>query len=682
LPRTAIDSSNKRLLEATPSRRTTYFIAAGLLGLFAILLFTSVRQESQIFDESAHIFAGFEYWKHGDFGRNPEHPPLVKLLAALPILSMGLKEPPAVPFPYFKAQDFINGAQLLYSADADAILLRARMVIILFSLVLALLVFLAAREMFSPLAALLALGLFIFEPTILANGDLVTTDMALACLFFASVLSFYRYVREPSPFRFALCALVTALTVVTKQSGILIFPALFLLSVAELFLSRHEGMAEGSGTGNFGVRLMQLAVLLAAALLAGYGVLWAIYGFRYAARPGQLQMIPSLAAYSAGLDHPLQHWAITFFARHHLLPEAYLYGWVDILLTPGQRGTFLFGHVFPTGKWFFFPTVFLIKSTLTLLVLLLLVPFAGIHGKRRELIYLALPAAFYMALAISSMLNMGVRHVMPIYPFCVVLAGAAAASLLVRSVASRIVVCALLLLTAVSSLHAFPDFLTYSNEAFGGPSHTYRDVTDSNADWGQGLKWTKSYLDKNPASNCWFAYTQPLVNPAYYGISCHPLLTGMAHLIGLPSPPIPSTITGTVLISATDASGILWGPDNMNPYRQFFDRKPDALIGDAILVYHGTFDVPLLAAQMNATAAIGMLRQHRFAEAAALAQTAALQAPDSAEVNLALGQVLLATGHVAEGRQAMATALHLAQTIHPDYQKWVVASIQHPRQGN
>jgi hypothetical protein len=235
-----------------------------------------------------------------------------------------------------------------------------------------------------------------------------------------------------------------------------------------------------------------------------------------------------------------------------------------------------------------------------------------------------------------------------------------------------------MLLTVVSSLHAFPDFLAYSNEAFGGPSHTYRVVTDSNADWGQGLKWAKTYLDEHPASDCWFNYTNPFIKPAYYGIQCRPLPSGMGHLIGIPTAPVPATITGTVLLSATEAAGLLWGPDTLNPYQEFFDRKPDATIGNVILVYRGTFSVPLLAAENNAAAALTLLRQNRIAEATALAQTAVQQAPDSAEVNAILAAVLVAAGRTAEGQQANATALRLAQTIHPEYQKYLIAVLQHP----
>jgi len=650
-------------------------VAAGLLAIMAILLIASSRQESQTFDESIHLFSGFEYWKHADFGRNPEHPPLAKLLAAVPLLPMGLKEPPPIPMPYFKGQDLINGAQFLYGANADAILFRGRLVIVLFSLALGVLVFLATEEIFGSLAALLALGLFVFEPSLLAHGALVTTDMPLACLFFASVYTFYRYLSKPSASRLAFAAIAAALTIVTKHSGILILPTLFLLALADVLFQTANVERRH--------RLGQLSIALVAIAAVCYFVLWDMYDFRFSAHPNHLSMMPALNEYASTIPHAWQRSGIAFLAQHHLLPEAYLYGWADILLIPGRGATFLFGRLYSSGRWFFFPAVFLIKTTLTLLILLLLAPFARLGNCRRELICLTLPPVFFVLVAISSMLNMGVRHLLPIYPFCIVLAGAAAASLVMRSSTGRVLVGALLLLTVVSSLHAYPNFLAYSNEAAGGPSHTYRLLTDSNADWGQGMKWTKSYLDNHPEarSNCYINYSNPIFNPDYYGIHCKHLIDALGHFIGFGTAPIPSTISGTIFLSATDASGLIWGPGDMNPYQTFFDRKPDDTIDNIVLVYRGTFDVPLLAAQTNATAATSMLRMHRLPEALALARTAVSQAPNSAEVNAVLGQVFLASGQIEEGRQVIANALHLAQTNHPEYQRFLINQLQNASGG-
>jgi hypothetical protein len=648
----------------------------------AILLVTSVRQQSQTFDESTHLFAGLEYWKHADFGRNPEHPPFVKLLASLPLLPMGLHEPAAIPIPFFKAQDLINSGQLLYTASADAILLRGRLMIALFTLALGLLVFLATKQIFGTLAAILALFLFTFEPNLLANGAVVTTDMGLALFLFASVYTFYRFCNKPSAARLALCAVATALGIVAKHSGVLIFPTLVLLALADPLVpaSRPHSSGKIANSSDRKRQLRQLGLALLAIAVFSYVVLWACYGFRYAARPGQLQIAPPLSVYAGMLTHQLQRSVIEFLARHHLLPEAYLYGWVDILLSQGTRPSFIFGHLYSTGKWFFFPAVFLLKTTLTLMLFLLLLPFARIYGRRRELVFFFLPVAFFLVAALSSHINMGVRYLLPIYPFCIVLASAAAASFFTRSFVGTVAVAALLLLTVFSSLHSYPNFLAYSNELFGGPSHTYRFATDANADWGQGLKWTKTYLDQHSDNNCWFDYYgNPTVDLSYYGIHCKPLLGGFAHLLGMGDAPIPSTISGTVLVSSTETDGLLWGPDNLNPYQLFQDRAPDATIGNIIFVYRGTFNVPLLAAESNAAAATVLLRQGRLPDALSLAQTAARQAPEAADVNFVLGQTLLASGRIPEGQLAMATALRLARANHPDYQPYLIDQLEHPQ---
>ncbi len=658
----------------TMSARSTRLIVLALLALMAICLFASVRQESQTADEGDHIFSGFEYWKHGDFGRNPEHPPLVKLLATIPILPMGLQEPPPAPVPFFKMQDFLGGFKLLYSNDADAILIRCRMVIALFTLTLALLVFLAAQEMFGTLAGIIAISLCVFEPALLANGALVTTDMALTCLFFASVYSFYRYVKRPSLGRLALCALPTGMAIVAKHSGILVLPALILVAIASLLIVPDQSVSSEAAKQDQKRRLFQLAAALLAIFCFSDLFLWAIYHFRYAARPGGLEISPSLAEYAAGLTSPLKRSVILFLAQHHLFPEAYLYGWTDILLIPGTRSTFILGHNYASGRWFFFPAIFLIKSTLTLLIFLLLVPFARIRRFKLELAFLTLPVFFFVLASMSSMLNLGVRHILPIYPFCIILGAAAASSFAMRWRIAKVAVAALLLFAAVSSLHAFPDYLAYSNEIAGGPSHTYRLVADSNDDWGQGLKWTKKYLDQHPTSNCWTT-AGVIFASDYYGIHCKPLLTSMGHLVGIPSAPIPPTISGTMFISPTEAVGIWWGPDVLNPYNDFLNRKPDAIIGNAVLVYNGTFNVPLLAAETNAVDAGNLLNQHRVPEALALAQAAAQEAPDTADVNAVLGQALIASHREAEGQQALAKANRIAATVHPDFQKLLLQKL-------
>jgi len=149
-------------------------------------LWLSVRQLSQTADEGAHLYSGYQYWQARDYGLNSEHPPLLKLVAALPLLPMELKQahpPPTLS----KFEEYVGGGQLLHNNDNDRLLLHGRIAASIFTLLLALIVFAAATEMFGVTAGLLALLLFAFEPNVLAHGALITTDMVATCTIFAAV---------------------------------------------------------------------------------------------------------------------------------------------------------------------------------------------------------------------------------------------------------------------------------------------------------------------------------------------------------------------------------------------------------------------------------------------------------------------------------------------------------------
>lgn len=171
-------------------------LVIGVISLLMVLgveLLLSVRQQSQTSDEACHLFAGYRYWKNLDFGINPEHPPLVKLVAAVPLLRLPLLVPPLSSGSFVEVE-FLSGRQFLYANEADRILLRSRIAVSLFTLVLAFLVFVTARRMFGRGPAFLALTLLVFEPNVLANGALVTTDMGLTCCLFSTAYAFYLYV--------------------------------------------------------------------------------------------------------------------------------------------------------------------------------------------------------------------------------------------------------------------------------------------------------------------------------------------------------------------------------------------------------------------------------------------------------------------------------------------------------
>ena len=653
--------------------RTGYRLAVmAILLLLAGEVFLSNRQESQTWDESAHLYSGYEYWTHGDFGRNPEHPPLTKLVAASAVLQLHPADPAVPSTIRSKVQDNRNGTAFLYGGDADRLLARARGAMLIFPLALALGIFAAGYEMFGPGAGLLAMLLFALEPMILANSGLVTTDIALSCTLFLTVFAFYHYLKRPTLARILLCGVAAGFTLAAKHSGAFVFPMLVIIGILDPLLESDRSRRIPTTR-----RLASLALALAIIALVSYGVLWAFYGFRYAARPAGLPFVPSFDAYVSAIPNAFERSAIAFCGRHHLLPESYLYGWADILQIPGKRTGFLFEN-FVGSRWYLFPVLILMKSTIPLLLLLLLAPFAGLHRQRRELLFLVIPAAFYLAIAIASGMPSQARYILPIYPFSIVIAGAVAWQIALRSRGWALAVAALFAFAAGSCLQAFPGYLAYANEAFGGPSNTYRTLVGDNSDWAQSLKWVKAYTDKNHVADCWFDFNDPNIDWKYYGIPCKPLLSAWVPrgypLLG----PVPPVISGTVLISSTELNGRQWGPDKLNPYTGFRELVPDAQPGHVVLVYHGTFSVPLVAAYSLSAEAAGLAVTRKWSDAIAKSEEAVQLAPDSAEIQAGLGTILMKAGRTQEGQRANATALHLAQSFHPEFQDQLIRRLNQP----
>lgn len=672
-------------------RRRGVVEVAGVVLLVLILgiqLILTVRQESQTWDEADHIFAGYLSWQRADFGLNPEHPPLVKLLATVPLLPMSLKVP-ELQNRFFKEEAFLDGKDFLYRNDPDAILFRTRMAAGTLTLLLAVLVFVATKEMFGTGAAFVALTLLAFEPNLLAHGAYVTTDAGISCFMFATIYAFYRYVKAPSWWRLLLVGLSAGLALATKHSGIFLFPVLFLLATCEVVRQRlatrknDEAVSEKTAARS-GQRVLRLAASLVAITVVALAVLWAFYGFRYQARPAGWQLNPPLAEYVGGLK-PHEAWTISTLARWRVLPESYLYGLADVRLTANFYTSYLLGKIYPHGVWFYFPVAFLIKSTLSFLALFLLAIVALVTrrlNRWREVLFLTIPPAFYLMVSMLAGMNIGVRHILPLYIFIAVLVGGGAWTFIGQNRKWAYAVAALLVFHIVSSALVFPHYIAYANELWGGPSNTHRLLSDSNADWGEQLKWAKQYLDERGVKDCWFVYfAEGVAEPSYYGIPCKPLPTADSLWLN-EKMEVPASIDGPVLISASDLSGYEFGPGQLNPYEQFKQLKPTAVIGRGIFVFDGHFDIPLAAALMHVQKAQNFLAAGQVEEALAEAQAAVTLAPDAVQTRMVLGDVLAAMGQPEAARAEYEKALSLAKTIEPEFQIRSVPDIERKLAGH
>ena len=185
------------------------------------------------------------------------------------------------------------------------------------------------------------------------------------------------------------------------------------------------------------------------------------------------------------------------------------------------------------------------------------------------------------------------------YAFLWVLAAGGAVALIKANRKWAYAVIALIAFQAVSSARAYPAYMAYANEMWGGPSQTYKYLSDSNSDWGQQLKSVKKYLDARGVKDCWFIYFgEGVIDTKYYGIPCKPLPTADSLWVNekIEAPP---AVDGPVLISAGDLSGFEYGPGALNPYAQFQSLKPTAVIDYGVFVFDGHFEIPLASAKSH-----------------------------------------------------------------------------------
>lgn len=653
----------------TLAKRWVWVAVIVLLAVQAAQMVYVVHRESLTFDEGDHMFAGYMMWKTGDYGLNPEHPPLVKLLATLPLLGEKLWIPPLKDRD-FKAEAYLDGRDWLMRNDGAGhpLVFRMRLVAGVLALALSLMVFFVAREFFGDVAGVVALVLVAFDPNILAHSALVTTDVGVSLFFLASVYAFYRYVKQPTLLRLGMAGAVSGLLLATKHSGILLAPMLLLLMGWEIFAAPKETRGKVAA---------RLGGAFAGIVVVGVLVLWAFYGFRYTARPAGLAF-PTVAEYVKPLGH-FDRAAVMAFANLHLLPESWLIGLVDVKRMAEFYPTFAFGKNYAHGQWWYFPAVISIKTTLGLLALVGAAFFAMATGrlrKGRELAYLLVPSMFYLMVAIVAGMDIGARHILPVDTFMFVLAAGGIAALAADNRRWAYAGGVLVLVHVVSALMVFPNDIAYANEAWGGPKNVHNLLSDANADWAQQLYQVKAWQDKHPGEECWFAYfAYPELDPEMYGVRCHHLPTIDTFWLG-GADVIPPVIEGNVLISAGDLSGCEWPSGRENPYSDFQALQPAEAIDYGVFVYRGRFDMKKAAALSRVQNAYQLLRGGKGADALGLAREAVNIDPGDIRSQTALGNIAAAMGQKDEARKAWEAALASARTLTPVEQAAVAPELE------
>ncbi len=589
-----------------PPRKRPWRLYAAVIAMLLWYYCTSVSavvDKSMTFDEMMHLTGGYTAWKYGDFRVMPENGILPQRWAAIPLLNSNIRFLDFDQDAWLKSNRSI-GDQFFYHVgnDEHTVLARGRMMIALLGVAMGALVFFWARSLLGVAAALVSLGLFAFCPTMLANGPLVTSDVAAALFLSATMFCIWRVLHRVTWKTLAIGSLTMGCLFVAKYSCILIVP-MGLLLVAIQLISRQPTIV------NFGAKawtverrsarlLIHLSTIAVHAVVVWF-VIWAFFDFRY-----DMFAIKKFAANAAGemvaIDRPQSAWEsllhgspvvesiVSRVRNAHLLPEAYVYGFVFTWRNSLQRVSFLNGEFGISGWRTFFPYCLAVKTPLPFFALMGLAAAwiigswyrAGDNWRVRSRACLSscyrtsplwVLFVVYWAFAISSHLNIGHRHLLPTYPPMLIFAGASAlwltskvpdskrvASWLPSWLAARrwpapayaVFVC--LGLFAAESLWCWPNYLAYFNQIAGGPSSGYRHLVDSSLDWGQDLpalsRWLAQDARTGSANGTTYLSYFGVANPAYYGVRatllpCYP---------GRPAPPIPETLqAGTYCISAT-----------------------------------------------------------------------------------------------------------------------------------
>lgn len=550
-----------------------HFLAVLLLFVsFFIQCVGSLSYKSPTFDEVLYIPAGYSFLHTGAVLTNPEAQPLPRILTALGLLGLKL-DFNAQDIPPFKAR-FQWSADFLFRRNAsqvETVVSRGRLPMIALAMVMMFVMYLWARELLGVPASLVVVAFAAFEPNLIAYSSLATADLPVTAFFVFTLFSFWRWLHNQDSLRLLLLTgILLGLAFLCKTTGLFLIPVLFLVWGLDLW-TKGEVSPAGFAKGGGRLLLMQVVALLfvnAVFLFQGSFTdkteIMALTGAP--ATAGFLRAFAFFLPDSAAF--PLLYNAAESAGKFHPFPF------------------FLNGVCSPEGFWYYFLEAILIKTPLPLLIwsacsIVLLLR----NAPARVVIILTVPwIPLLLYFSFLNKLNLGLRHVLPLYPFLCLLAGAAIA--FGKSIPRRLLhVCLSLLLCwhVLAAIRIFPHHLAYFNESVGGPSNGYRYLVDSNLDWGQDLINLKPTMAAMGIDRIYLSYFGN-ADPLHYGIKYDYLPSPRFEPWTMRHIPAPLKLEkGFYAISATNLQGV-YLPDR-DTYAVFRNRAPLASVGYSILIY-------------------------------------------------------------------------------------------------
>jgi len=499
-----------------PSILATIFI----IFMIAVAII-SLKQESAIMDEVAHTPAGYSYLTQKDMRLNPEHPPLLKDLSAVPLVFMN-----DIKFPDHlnSWQNDVNGQwdfgfNFFYKVgnDADKIIFWSRIPMLLLLMLMGLIIFKWTKELYGKWAAVLATFLFALAPTFIAHGRYVTTDVGAAFGFFVSIYFFVKYIQKPNTKNLILAGVFFGVAQLIKFSLFLLVPYFGLMVFLWVYAKARE---QGNG---FWKLLINRGFKLLIIFIIGYILVYPAYLFHTTGYPAEKQISDTEFISSQFPLKPAHDVVVWMVEKPILRPYAqYFLGLAMVFQrATGGNTTFFLGEVTNKGWKSYFPIAYAIKTPLALhfltIIALLFVAwqckkplFKGLYSRTVQSFKNNFPEwamlfflGVFWASSLVSNLNIGVRHILPTFPFVYILISGQFKKIFDRIKGKKVLIPIYYLLIAVllgwygfSSMSVFPYYLTYFNELAGGAENGHKYITDSNLDWGQDVKRLKNWINK------------------------------------------------------------------------------------------------------------------------------------------------------------------------------------------
>ncbi|MCA1635834.1 MAG: glycosyltransferase family 39 protein [Acidobacteria bacterium] len=558
-------------------------LCALLLCVMSINLLTVVARKSITVDEVVMIPSAYYHLVAGNFQLVHEHPPLSKILAAVPLLFIQPREldsrrtgaPPASPAEEWAYQEHFWQDN---RAAFETISFWTRVPMIALAVALGVLVFAFARELFGPRAAVLAVALYSFEPTVLAHARVVQTDIPAAFGYLLLFYALHRYVPAPSMKRARALGLAGGVAVLAKFSMLIAGPVLAATFLWMLWRAPRRGQSRAA-----------LAAHASVAALALFLIIHATYFFH----SRELLDVDARWVADAFRENSGAVWDAVR-ALSYIFPTDFVLGvfWQISHNGAGHPASLLGMHSH-TGWWYYFPVAFALKTTLPFLLLSLAsLAWSGyelfVRRDRRFIVLLA-PFALYTAFVLLSRIDIGVRYYLPAFPFLFILGGALLDRLLNSGRARRGAWAATFVLLAwvgVEALRAYPNQMSYMNQlAWSHPHWHY--LSDSNVEWGDDVRGLAEYLKARGETRVRAATLGGYATLQYYGIESLDLIAPTD--VRLPETryvAIGASFLNGSTVPARELRGRkLTEEERINFFDEYRRRTPEAVIGGSTYIF-------------------------------------------------------------------------------------------------